>query len=76
MDIARGELVERELDTMIERRTRQKDPEEVSEAWQESTRRYNTRRREATASPGRTTSLASLGLSGRGRRSTTTEHRR
>ena len=26
MDIARGELVERELDTMIERRSRQKDP--------------------------------------------------
>jgi hypothetical protein len=46
MDIARGELVEKELDAMIERRSRQKDPEEASEAWQESVRRYNVRRRE------------------------------
>ena len=46
MDIARGEMVERELDNMIERRSRQKDPEEASEAWQESVRRYNVRRRE------------------------------
>ena len=46
MDIARGEMVEKELDAMIERRSRQKDPEEASEAWQESVRRYNVRRRE------------------------------
>jgi hypothetical protein len=46
MDIARGELVEKELDAMIERRSRQKDPDEASEAWQESVRRYNARRRE------------------------------
>ena len=46
MDIARGEMVERELDAIIERRSRQKDPEEASEAWQESVRRYNARRRE------------------------------
>jgi hypothetical protein len=46
MDIARGELVEKELDAMIERRSRQKDPEEASEAWQESVRRYNVCRRE------------------------------
>jgi hypothetical protein len=46
VDIARGELVEKELDQMIERRSRQKDPEEESEAWQESVRRYNVRRRE------------------------------
>jgi hypothetical protein len=46
MDVARGELVEKELDAMIERRFRQKDPEEASEAWQESVRRYNARRRE------------------------------
>jgi hypothetical protein len=45
MDIARGELVERELDTMIERRSRQKDPDEESELWKESVRRYNARRR-------------------------------
>ena len=46
MDIARGEMVEKELNAMIERRSRQKDPEEASEAWQESVRRYNARRRE------------------------------
>jgi cytochrome P450 len=46
MDIARGELVEKELDAMIERRSRQKDPDEASEAWQESVRRYNARKRE------------------------------
>jgi hypothetical protein len=46
MDIARGELVKKELDQMIERRSRQKDPEEASEAGQESVRRYNVRRRE------------------------------
>ena len=46
MDIARGEMVERELDNLITRRSKQKDPEEESEAWQESVRRYNVRRRE------------------------------
>ena len=46
MNIARGEMVEKELNAMIERRSRQKDPEEASEAWQESVRRYNVRRRE------------------------------
>jgi len=46
VDIARGEMVEKELNAMIERRSRQKDPEEESEAWQESVRRYNAKRRE------------------------------
>ena len=46
MDITRGEMVEKELDAMIERRSRQKDPDEESELWQESVRRYNVRRRE------------------------------
>lgn len=46
MDIARGELVERELDTMIERRSRQKDSDEESELWKESVRCYNAGRRE------------------------------
>jgi hypothetical protein len=46
VDIARGEMVEKELNAMIECRSRQKDPEEASEAWQESVRRYNARRRE------------------------------
>jgi hypothetical protein len=46
VDLARGHMVERELDAMIARRSRQKDPEEESELWQESVRRYNARRRE------------------------------
>jgi hypothetical protein len=46
VDIARGEIVEKELDTLIERRYRQKDPDEESELWKESVRRYNARRRE------------------------------
>ena len=45
MDIARGELVEKELDAMIERRARQKDPDEESEAWRESGRAYEEKRR-------------------------------
>ena len=46
MDIARGEMVERELDAMIERRSRQKDPDEESELWQASVKAYTARRRE------------------------------
>jgi hypothetical protein len=46
VDIVRGEMVEKELDAMIVRRSRQKDPEEESEFWQESVRRYNAQRRE------------------------------
>jgi hypothetical protein len=46
VDIARGEMVERELDGLIARRSKHNDPEEQSEAWQESVRRYNARRRE------------------------------
>jgi len=42
----RGEMVEKELDAMIERRARQKDPDEESELWKESVRAYNARRRE------------------------------
>jgi hypothetical protein len=45
VDIARGEMVERELDAMIERRSRQKDPDGEHELWRESVRRYNARRR-------------------------------
>jgi hypothetical protein len=44
---APGEATEAELDRLIERRSRQKDPDEESKAWQESVRRYNARRREA-----------------------------
>ena len=46
MDVAQGEKVEKELDAMIERRSRQNDPEEASEAWQESVRRFNEKRRQ------------------------------
>jgi hypothetical protein len=46
VDIAHSEMVEKELDAMIERRSRQKDPEENHELWRESVRRYNARRRE------------------------------
>jgi hypothetical protein len=46
VDTARGEMVEKELDAMIERRSRQKDPDEDHEFWQESVRRYRARRDE------------------------------
>ena len=46
MDIARSEAVEADLDRLIVRRSRQKDAEEASEAWQESVRRYNARLQE------------------------------
>lgn len=46
MEVARGEMVEKELNILIERRSRQKDPVEESELWQESVRRYNARKRE------------------------------
>jgi hypothetical protein len=39
-------MVERELDAMIERYSRQKDQDEAHELWRESVRRYNARRRE------------------------------
>jgi len=43
---APGEAVESELDQFIERRSRQKDPDEREELWKESVRAYNGRRRE------------------------------
>jgi hypothetical protein len=43
---APGEVVESELDRLIERRSRQKDPEEESELWQESLRAYEEKRRQ------------------------------
>jgi hypothetical protein len=46
VDIGKSEQIERELDAMIERRARQKDPDEEHELWRESVRRYNARRRE------------------------------
>ena len=45
MDIAHAEKVEKELDNLITRGSKRKDPEEESEAWQQSVRRYNVRRR-------------------------------
>jgi hypothetical protein len=46
VDIARGEMVEKELDAMIVRRSRQNDPDEEHELWKESVRLYNARRGE------------------------------
>ena len=46
MDIARGEMVEKELNAMIERRSRQKDPQEDSDLWQESAKAYEQKRRQ------------------------------
>jgi len=43
-DIARGEATEKELDRLIERRSRQKDPDEESELWKASVRQDNARR--------------------------------
>ena len=48
MDIAHGEMVEKQLDALIQRRARKGDvdPDETEEIWKESVRRYNARRRE------------------------------
>ena len=46
MDVAHTEKLEKELDNLIARRSKQKDPEEQSEAWQESVRRFNEQRRQ------------------------------
>ena len=48
MGIARGEMVERELNAMIERRARKGDvdPDEQEELWKASVARHNARRRE------------------------------
>jgi hypothetical protein len=43
---APGEAVEADLDRLIERRSRQKDPDEESELWQESLRAYEEKRRQ------------------------------
>jgi hypothetical protein len=45
VDIAHGEMVERELANLITRRSKQKDLEETSEMWQESGRRHEEQRR-------------------------------
>ena len=48
MDIARGEMVEKELNAMIERRSRkgEVDPDELEPFYMESVRRDNAHRRE------------------------------
>jgi hypothetical protein len=43
---APGESVEAELNRLIERRSRQKDPEEESALWQASVRAYEEKRRQ------------------------------
>jgi hypothetical protein len=44
VDVAKGEMVENELDAMIERRSLRKDPDEEHDLWRESVRQYNARR--------------------------------
>ena len=44
---APGEAVEAELNRLIERRSRRKDPDEESELWQASVRAYEEKRRQA-----------------------------
>jgi hypothetical protein len=48
MDVAHGEMVEKELNAMLMRRARKGDvvPDEKSELWRESVERYNARIRE------------------------------
>jgi hypothetical protein len=46
VDIARGEVIEGELDRLIERRSRQKEPDEESELWKESVRAYEEQRQQ------------------------------
>jgi hypothetical protein len=44
VDIAHSEMVEKELDLLIERRSRREpDPDEQEELWRESVRRHNER---------------------------------
>ena len=45
-DISKGEAVEADLNRLIERRSRQKDPDEESRLWQESVKRYEEKRRQ------------------------------
>jgi hypothetical protein len=48
MDVAHGEMVEKELDAMIQRRTRKGgvDPDEQEETWKASVRAYEEKRRQ------------------------------
>lgn len=47
MDLARSEGVEAELNRLVEKRSsREMDPDEREELWQESVRAYTARRRE------------------------------
>jgi hypothetical protein len=48
VDIARGEMVEKELDALIVRKARKGeiDPDEREESWQASVRAYTARKRE------------------------------
>jgi hypothetical protein len=48
MDVAHGELVEKQLDAMIQRRARKGeiDRDETEQIWEESVRRYNDRKQQ------------------------------
>ena len=73
MDIARGEMVEKELNAMIERRSRQKDPQEDSDLWQESAKAYEENAGRWRASSGISTTRRRLkGSAGPWRRWQTT----
>jgi hypothetical protein len=45
VNVAKGEMVERELNQMIERRSRHKDPEEEHELWKTSIAAYHERQK-------------------------------
>ncbi len=53
MDIERGEMAEKQLDILIERRARKRevDRDEREELWMESVRRYNAPRRRLEPAP-------------------------
>jgi hypothetical protein len=44
VDVAKGEMVEKDLDAMIERHSLRKDPDEEHGLWRGSVRQYNARR--------------------------------
>jgi hypothetical protein len=46
VDIAQGEMVEKDLDNLITRRSKQKDPEGEHDLWKQSVRAYEEQRRQ------------------------------
>ena len=58
MDTPKGGATKRELEAMIEHRSRQQDPEEKHELWRESERRHEARRQQESCAEWRATSGA------------------